>query len=122
MLNQEPTWTLDGQTVLFRRATNTTFQGDLYAVQPGGPVDPITGVPARTRLTATDAPTELAPTVAPDQATVAFASDRTGALHVYTLDRTAPPPVTDYAATCLTCGNPLGIVEAGDPAWSPGLP
>ena len=122
VLNQEPAWTLDGQTVLFRRATSTTLQGDLYAVRSGDPVDPATGVPTRTRLTATDPATELAPTVAPDQATVAFASDRTGVFHLYTLSRAGALPATDYAATCLTCGNPLGIVEAGDPAWSPGLP
>ena len=64
----------------------------------------------------------MAPTVAPDQITVAFAGDRTGAFHLYTLRRAGAPPVTDYAANCLTCGNALGIVEAGDPAWSPGLP
>jgi len=122
VLNQEPAWTLDGQTVLFRRATSTTLQSDLYAVRPGDPVDGTTGVPARTRLTATDPATEQTPTVAPDQSTVAFASDRTGVFHLYTLNRAGALPAPDYAATCLTCGNPLGIVEAGDPAWSPGLP
>ena len=122
VLNQEPAWILDGQSVLFRRATSTTLQSDLYAVRPGDPVDGTTGVPPRTRLTAADPATEMAPTVSPNSRTVAFASDRTGALHVYTLDRTGALPVADYAATCLTCGNSLGIVEAGDPAWSPGLP
>ncbi len=44
------------------------------------------------------------------------------ALYLYTLERTAPLPVTDYAGACLTCGNTLRIVEAGGPALSPGLP
>ena len=53
---------------------------------------------------------------------VVFASNVTGIFRLFTLDRNALLPIGDYQATCLTCGHPVGLVQAADPVRAPGLP